>query len=254
MRTTPALSFPAKPAEEIATPSPDNRMVGFPYTKLLNANMQVDQAAALLLCSVDAARVVVSAGTLGTGTKLGDPIEVAALQKADPSARKTKDSDYVFITFILTQLPIGLIGITAADKPLDLGRRSRTVKPKLRRHVLHRDGKCTVDGCPFNYRLEVHHIRPRGWGGDHDPDNLITLCWYHHHIVIHQQQYTPYPQPEHGRIRFRRPERAPPESALRQAGIPHRGQPVEAGPLSREEQQGHHDHARLYRRAEHTHA
>ena len=38
-------------AEEIATPSPSNRMVGFPYTKAMNANMTVDQAAALVVCS-----------------------------------------------------------------------------------------------------------------------------------------------------------------------------------------------------------
>ncbi|MBI5769488.1 MAG: sodium:solute symporter [Verrucomicrobia bacterium] len=38
----------------------------------------------------------------------------AALQAADPSAKKTKDSDYVFITFILTQLPHGAIGLLLA--------------------------------------------------------------------------------------------------------------------------------------------
>jgi acetyl-CoA C-acetyltransferase len=43
-------------AEEIATPSARNRMVGFPYTKLMNANDAVDQGAALILCSADAAR------------------------------------------------------------------------------------------------------------------------------------------------------------------------------------------------------
>ncbi len=37
-----------------------------------------------------------------------------ALQKADPSAKRTKDSDYVFITFIRTQLPNGLIGLLLA--------------------------------------------------------------------------------------------------------------------------------------------
>ncbi len=37
-----------------------------------------------------------------------------ALQAADPSAKKTKDSDYVFITFVLTQLPHGLIGLLLA--------------------------------------------------------------------------------------------------------------------------------------------
>jgi acetyl-CoA C-acetyltransferase len=38
-------------AEEIATPSADNRMVGFPYTKLMVSNEQVDMAAALLVTS-----------------------------------------------------------------------------------------------------------------------------------------------------------------------------------------------------------
>ena len=82
---------------------------------------------------------------------------------------------------------VDVVGITDEGKPLSLGKRSRTVSPKMRRHVLHRDGKCTVDGCPFNYRLEVHHVQPRGWGGDHDPDNLITLCWYHHHVSVHRE-------------------------------------------------------------------
>ena len=45
-----------KTAEEIRDPSPSNRMVGFPYTKLLNSNNDVDQGAALLLTSVEAAR------------------------------------------------------------------------------------------------------------------------------------------------------------------------------------------------------
>ena len=38
----------------------------------------------------------------------------AALQAADPAAKKTRDSDYVFITFILTQLPHGAIGLLIA--------------------------------------------------------------------------------------------------------------------------------------------
>src|SRR2546426_6959408 len=37
----------------------------------------------------------------------------AALVAADPRA-KTKDSDYVFITFILTQLPHGAVGLLVA--------------------------------------------------------------------------------------------------------------------------------------------
>ena len=42
-------------AEEIRTPSADNRMIGFPYTKLMNANSRVNQGAAFILCSLEKA-------------------------------------------------------------------------------------------------------------------------------------------------------------------------------------------------------
>ena len=44
-------------AEEIATPSSENRMIAFPYTKAMVANNTVDMASAVLLCSADAARL-----------------------------------------------------------------------------------------------------------------------------------------------------------------------------------------------------
>ncbi|MFP5580180.1 MAG: acetyl-CoA acetyltransferase, partial [Acidimicrobiia bacterium] len=48
--------FPtAATAEELSEPTPDNRMIAEPYTKRMNAIIEVDQAAALLLCSVEAA-------------------------------------------------------------------------------------------------------------------------------------------------------------------------------------------------------
>jgi acetyl-CoA C-acetyltransferase len=50
-----AWSQQALSAEEIRTVSPDNRMVCFPYPKRMCANIDVDQAAALLLCSYEAA-------------------------------------------------------------------------------------------------------------------------------------------------------------------------------------------------------
>jgi acetyl-CoA C-acetyltransferase len=45
----------ARTAEELITPEGDNRYIGYPYTKYLNSNMFVDQAAALLLMSTEAA-------------------------------------------------------------------------------------------------------------------------------------------------------------------------------------------------------
>jgi acetyl-CoA C-acetyltransferase len=51
-----AWSSKAWSAEEIRTPGPENRMVTYPYTKLMCANIFTDQAAAVLLCSPEAAR------------------------------------------------------------------------------------------------------------------------------------------------------------------------------------------------------
>jgi acetyl-CoA C-acetyltransferase len=42
-------------AEEIRNPSAGNRMVSYPYTKLMTSNISVDQGAALIVCSEEAA-------------------------------------------------------------------------------------------------------------------------------------------------------------------------------------------------------
>ncbi len=34
--------------------------------------------------------------------------------------------------------------------------------------------------CGSNHRLQVHHIKSRGAGGDDAPDNLICLCYVCH--------------------------------------------------------------------------
>jgi acetyl-CoA C-acetyltransferase len=53
----PYAWFPVeRSAEEIATSGPGNRMIAFPYTKYMNAVMETDQAAALLLTSAQTAR------------------------------------------------------------------------------------------------------------------------------------------------------------------------------------------------------
>jgi len=55
-RNPHAWSREARTPEEIRTVTPDNRMVVFPYPKRMCANIAVDQAAALLLCSYETAR------------------------------------------------------------------------------------------------------------------------------------------------------------------------------------------------------
>lgn len=50
-----AWSRTAYTAEQIRTPGPDNRWIGFPYPKLMNSNNNVEQSAALVLCSAEVA-------------------------------------------------------------------------------------------------------------------------------------------------------------------------------------------------------
>ena len=90
-------------------------------------------------------------------------------------------------------------------QPLAAGRTSRVMPPKLKRVILYRDGGCCADGCTSMYRLQPHHRIPWSQGGPTDPDNLVTLCWFHHHVVIHQMGYTIKPDSPPGRLRFRKP-------------------------------------------------
>ncbi len=99
---------------------------------------------------------------------------------------------------------------TADGRPLAVGRRSRVIPNRLRRFVLHRDGGCTADGCTSRYRLEVHHVVPWSEGGPTTPENLKTLCWFHHHVVVHGFGYRIDPRLGPGRIRFLQPGHDPP--------------------------------------------
>ena len=50
-----AWSREERTGEQIAQPGADNRMISWPYPKLMNSNNMVDQGAAVILCSVDKA-------------------------------------------------------------------------------------------------------------------------------------------------------------------------------------------------------
>ena len=122
-----------------------------------------------LAVTVDARKAAETGGETGVSVLAGPRIGPGALGE------------------ILCDARVDRVGISQNGKPLDLGRRQRTIPRKLRRHVLHRDGGCTVEGCPFSYRIQVHHVIPWAHGGRTDADNLITLCWYHHHVSVHRE-------------------------------------------------------------------
>lgn len=116
---------------------------------------------------------------------------------------------------ILCQGTIEVTARTTDGIPLAMGRRSRAIPARLRRFIARRDGGvCTIAGCVSRYRLQTHHITPWSEGGRTDPDNLTTLCWFHHHVVIHGQGFTIDPNTPSQRRRLTRPRiHAPPRRA-----------------------------------------
>jgi 5-methylcytosine-specific restriction endonuclease McrA len=78
--------------------------------------------------------------------------------------------------------------VTDGQQPIAWSDLGEAIPPVIRATVLRRDqGQCSIEGCRSRYRLQIHHIQPRAThGNNHHPDNLITLCWFHHHVAIHQ--------------------------------------------------------------------
>jgi len=149
---------------------------------------------AQLTVFVDAAHATPSNGEAGVVMEAGPRIGRDALEA------------------ILCDAVTDVTAVSEDGTPMVYGRRTRTIPPALRRAILHRDGnECGADGCPSTHRLQIHHIVPWSEGGLTDPENLITLCWFHHQVVVHQRGFQPHRHHDHGRIRFRRPAlRGPP--------------------------------------------
>lgn len=72
------------------------------------------------------------------------------------------------------------------SEPIELGRAAYVVTEALRRLLIMRDRGCAHPGCTRRpNRTHAHHIRHWVDGGPTDPDNLVLLCRYHHHLVHH---------------------------------------------------------------------
>jgi hypothetical protein len=85
----------------------------------------------------------------------------------------------------------------------EIGARTRTIPPALRRALQHRDPGCRFPGCglPFG---QGHHIRHWAHGGPTTLSNLALLC-RRHHRAVHEDGYQVERQAD-GELCFRRPD------------------------------------------------
>jgi hypothetical protein len=92
----------------------------------------------------------------------------------------------------------------AADgSVLDVGRRTRTIPPALRRALEARDRGCRFPGCPVRHP-QGHHIRHWASGGPTRLANLALLC-RRHHRAVHEEGYAVVREAD-GTLRFSTPQ------------------------------------------------
>ena len=71
----------------------------------------------------------------------------------------------------------------AKGEPLDVGRKTRTIPPGIRRALNARDKGCRFPGCTFKRYVDGHHVKHWADGGETKLSNLVTLCRFHHRLV-----------------------------------------------------------------------
>ena len=86
---------------------------------------------------------------------------------------------------------------------VEVGARTRTIPPAIRRTLHHRDGGCRFPGCDLPFG-QGHHIRHWAHGGPTTLSNLAMLC-RRHHRAVHEEGYQVERQLD-GELRFRRPD------------------------------------------------
>ena len=89
---------------------------------------------------------------------------------------------------------------------LDVGRRTRTISPALRRALAARDRQCRFPGCG-NLRVDAHHVRHWADGGRTALDNLVLLC-RRHHRAVHEEGFRVTVDAAGG-VQFLRPDGRP---------------------------------------------
>ncbi|MSR37142.1 MAG: HNH endonuclease [Gemmatimonadetes bacterium] len=82
--------------------------------------------------------------------------------------------------------------VKVAQKPdgtvLDVGRKTRTISPALRRALEARDGGCRFSGCGRRF-TDAHHVKHWADGGETSLRNTLLLC-RHHHRLVHECGWT----------------------------------------------------------------
>ena len=86
---------------------------------------------------------------------------------------------------------------------VEVGARTRTIPPALRRALAYRDHGCRFPGCELPFG-QGHHIQHWAHGGPTTLSNLVLLC-RRHHRAVHEEGFQ-VERLENGELQFRWPQ------------------------------------------------
>ena len=165
------------------------------------------QADALSLLAESALHHELDPGTPGERYQVVIHVDAAALTDADQPGQSVLEDGARVSAETSRRLACDASRVVMRHdedgRTLEVGARTRTIPPALRRALHHRDQGCRFPGCglPFG---QGHHVRHWAQGGPTTLSNLALLC-RRHHRAVHEEGYEVDRQPD-GALRFRRPD------------------------------------------------
>lgn len=125
----------------------------------------------------------------GLGTGNAAPA-VAGLEAGPPLAAET-------VRRLCCDAGIVPVTVDAEGDVLDVGRRTRSIPPAIRRALRVRDAGCRFPGCGRTRWLQAHHVEHWAHGGATKLSNLVLLC-HHHHQLVHEGGFVLQPAADAG--------------------------------------------------------
>jgi hypothetical protein len=164
------------------------------------------QADALALLAESALHQGIDPGASGERYQVVVHVDAPVLANADASGQSILEGDTRVSAETSRRLACDATRVImrhdADGRIEEVGARTRTIPPALRRALHHRDRGCRFPGCGVRFG-QGHHIRHWAQGGPTTLSNLAMLC-RRHHRAVHEEGYQVERSAE-GTLRFRTP-------------------------------------------------
>jgi hypothetical protein len=169
--------------------------------------IEQQEADALALVAETALHHGIDPGTPGERYQVVVHVDAAVLADADaPGQSVVEDGAYVPAETsqrLACDASRVVMRHDADGRITEVGVRTRTIPPALRRALEHRDQGCRFPGCGRKLG-QGHHIRHWAHGGPTTLSNLTMLC-RRHHRAVHEEGFQVERQAD-GELCFRRPD------------------------------------------------